>query len=46
VVSAIVAGGGERLFGETGSSTSLRFLGTQPIGDSLVLLSYERATDG
>jgi dihydrofolate reductase len=46
VVYPVVAGGGERLFGETGSSTSLRFLGTQPIGDSLVLLSYQRATDG
>ena len=45
VVYPVVAGGGERLFGETSDTTPLRLLSTQRIGDSLALLSYERAAD-
>ena len=44
-VYPVVAGGGERLFGQTSGGKALRLAGSQPIGDSLVLLSYERVRD-
>jgi dihydrofolate reductase len=44
-VYPVLAGTGEHLFGETGGGKSLRLIGTQPVGDTLVLLSYERVRD-
>jgi len=41
VVFPVVLGAGERLFGETSDKKALRLLGTRPIGDGLVLLTYE-----
>ena len=40
-----VAGAGERLFGEASGGKFLRLIGTQAVGDTLVLLRYERVTD-
>jgi dihydrofolate reductase len=46
VVFPVVLGAGERLFGESRDKTPLRLVGTQTIGEGLVLLTYEvvRAT--
>ena len=41
IVFPFVLGAGERLFGETSEKTSLRLLGTRPVGESLVHLRYE-----
>jgi dihydrofolate reductase len=43
VVYPVVLGSGERVFGETAEKTPLRLLGTRTVGDSLALLTYERA---
>jgi dihydrofolate reductase len=43
VVYPIVLGSGERVFGETAAKTPLRLLGARTVGDSLALLTYERA---
>lgn len=40
-VFPFVLGSGERLFGDTSDKTSLRLLGVQPVGASLVHLRYE-----
>jgi dihydrofolate reductase len=40
-VFPFVLGSGERLFGDTSEKTSLRLLGVQPVGTSLVHLRYE-----
>jgi dihydrofolate reductase len=40
-VFPFVLGSGERLFGDTSAKTSLRLLGVQPVGASLVHLRYE-----
>jgi dihydrofolate reductase len=40
-VFPFVLGSGERLFGDTSEKTSLRLLGVQPVGASLVHLRYE-----
>jgi dihydrofolate reductase len=42
-VFPVVLGAGERLFGETSNKTPLRLIGTKPIGDGLVYLTYEPA---
>jgi dihydrofolate reductase len=41
-VFPVVLGAGERLFGETSDKTPLRLIGTEPIGDGLAYLTYER----
>jgi dihydrofolate reductase len=41
VVFPVVLGAGERLFGETSDKKALRLLGSQPVGDGLILLTYE-----
>jgi dihydrofolate reductase len=41
-VCPVVLGAGERLFGETSDSRPLRLVSTQPIGDGLAFLTYER----
>jgi dihydrofolate reductase len=45
MVYPVVAGAGERLFGETSGGKYFRLISTQTIGDSLVLLTYERVRD-
>ena len=40
VVFPVVLGAGERFFGKTSSKKAMRLVSTQPIGDSLVLLTY------
>lgn len=42
IVFPVVLGGGERLFAESGDRTPLRLIGTEPIGDGLAYLTYER----
>jgi dihydrofolate reductase len=44
VVYPVVLGAGERLFAETGGSRLMRLTGARPVGDSLVLLTYQRAS--
>jgi len=39
----VVVGAGERLFGEAGDRKPMRLVHAQTIGDSLALLTYERA---
>jgi dihydrofolate reductase len=41
MVFPFVLGAGERLFGEASEKTSMRLLGTRPVGESLVHLRYE-----
>jgi dihydrofolate reductase len=41
----VVAGAGERLFGESGAPRPLRLLRTRTVGDGLVLLSYRPVRD-
>jgi dihydrofolate reductase len=41
VVFPVVLGGGERFFGETSNKKPMRLVGSKPIGDSLILLTYE-----
>ena len=43
MVFPVVLGAGKRLFGETSSKKRLRLVGTQTIGDGVVVLTYERA---
>jgi dihydrofolate reductase len=43
IVFPVVLGAGERLFGETSDKTPLRLIGTEPIGNGLAYLTYERA---
>ena len=41
VVFPVVLGAGQRLFGETSDKKAMRLLGTRPIGDGLIQLTYE-----
>lgn len=41
VVFPVVAGAGERLFGENGVTTPLRLVATRTIGDGLAFLTYQ-----
>lgn len=41
----VVLGAGERLFGETSDKRPMRLVAIRPVGDSLVLLTYERVRD-
>jgi dihydrofolate reductase len=41
VVFPVVLGAGERLFGDQGDSNPMRLIDTKPIGDGLVLFTYE-----
>jgi dihydrofolate reductase len=41
MVFPFVLGAGERLFGETTETTSMRLVGTRPVGESLAHLRYE-----
>jgi dihydrofolate reductase len=41
VVFPVVLGAGERLFGDQGERKPMRLVDTKPIGDGLVLLTYE-----
>jgi dihydrofolate reductase len=41
VVFPVVAGAGERLFGETGVTTPLRLVAARTIGDGLAFLTYQ-----
>jgi dihydrofolate reductase len=41
IVFPVVLGAGERLFGERSNKTPLRLIGSEPIGDGLVYLTYE-----
>ena len=43
MVFPVVLGAGKRLFGETSSKKRLRLVGTQTVGDGVVVLTYERA---
>jgi dihydrofolate reductase len=45
VVFPVVLGAGERLFGETSEKKPMRLLGTRPVGDGLVQLTYELVRD-
>jgi dihydrofolate reductase len=42
VVYPVVIGAGQRLFGQTGDSVTMRLVGTRTLGDDLVLLTYRR----
>ncbi len=44
-VFPVVAGAGQRLFGETSGTKPLRLAGSRTIGDGLVLLTYETVRD-
>jgi dihydrofolate reductase len=44
-VFPVLLGGGERLFAETTSETSLRLVKTNPIGEGLVFVNYEVVRD-
>ena len=41
VVFPVLLGAGERLFGETRDKTPLRLVRTQPVGDGLILVTYQ-----
>jgi dihydrofolate reductase len=41
-----VLGAGERLFGETSDRKPMRLVGSQTVGDSLALLTYQPVRDG
>jgi dihydrofolate reductase len=41
VLFPVVLGAGERLFGETRDKTALRLVRTQPVGDGLILVTYQ-----
>jgi dihydrofolate reductase len=41
MIYPVVLGAGERLFGETSNMKPMRLLDTRPVGDGLVLLTYE-----
>src|SRR5215217_721148 len=41
VVFPVVLGAGERFFGEASDKRPMRLVDTKPIGDGLVLLTYE-----
>lgn len=43
VVFPVVIGAGQRLFNETNSTKPMHLIGTQPIGEGLVLLTYRLA---
>ena len=43
MIYPVVLGAGERLFSETSGRKPLRLIHTQTVGDSLALLTYERA---
>ncbi|HEY1916142.1 MAG TPA: dihydrofolate reductase family protein [Streptosporangiaceae bacterium] len=43
LVFPVVVGSGERLFGEVDAPRPLRLLSTRAVGDSIALLTYERA---
>jgi len=45
VVFPVLLGAGQRLFSEASDMKPLRLIGTQPIGDGLVLISYEFVLD-
>lgn len=45
IVSPVVVGAGERLFGEASDSKPLRLVNTKTIADSLALLTYQTARD-
>lgn len=45
VVFPVVLGAGQRLFSATSVMKPLRLIGTQPIGDGLVLITYEFVPD-
>jgi len=44
-IHPVVLGAGERLFGETSDTKPMRLVHTQPVGDSLALLTYELVRD-
>src|SRR5215813_6111133 len=44
-IHPVVLGAGERLFGETSDAKPMRLVHTQPVGDSLALLTYELVRD-
>jgi len=44
-VFPVVAGSGERLFGETSGTKPLRLTGSRTVGDGLVFLTYEIVRD-
>jgi dihydrofolate reductase len=41
MIYPVVLGAGEHLFGETSDMKPMRLLDTRPVGDGLVLLTYE-----
>ncbi len=45
VVFPVVLGAGERFFGETSGNKPMRLVGTKPIGEGLVCLSYKFVRD-
>jgi len=45
MIYPVVLGAGRRLFGETSDKKPMRLTGNRTVGDSLVLLTYERVRD-
>jgi dihydrofolate reductase len=45
IIFPVVLGAGDRLFGETSDKSPMSPVRVQPVGDSLVLLTYERVRD-
>ena len=46
IIYPVVAGAGERLFGETGDERRMRLVGAQTVGDNITFLTYQRAEPG
>jgi dihydrofolate reductase len=46
IIYPVVAGAGDRLFGETGDKRPMRLVRAQTVGDNLTFLTYQRADPG
>ena len=46
IIYPVVAGAGERLFGETGDERRMRLVRAQTVGDNITFLTYQRAEPG
>ena len=46
IIYPVVAGAGDRLFGETGGERPMRLVRAQTLGDNLTFLTYQRAETG
>ena len=43
IIYPVVAGAGDRLFGETGDERRMRLVRAQTVGDNITFLTYQRA---